>query len=284
MMHMAKPILILLSGLLMASLHTGCFWVTTKHEGEKLRKDLNQLETRLTAKEEDLQGKIQQLQQVLDEATQLLKRNSADLGADFEALSEQMRVLQGLVTEAKGQAEDIRNEVVALQKSMENDREVLAKRLESMEQRIAELEEKSKQPDIPQSAKDLYAEGKAAFEAGDYGKARHLFKQMVVRFPGDERADDAQYYRGEAYYREKDYDNAIRELQKAFDNYKDSSLADDALYRAGEAAQELRRCSEARAYFGLLRQKYPRSSLARKAKDKDRELKRDAKDKKKCTS
>jgi tol-pal system protein YbgF len=274
----------LLSGVLLASLHTGCFWVTTKHEGDKLRKDLNQVETRLATKEEDLQGKIQQLQKVLDEATQLLKRNSADLGADFEALSEQMRVLQGLVAEAKSQAESVRSEVVALQKSMENDREVLAKRLESMEQRIAELEEKSKKPDVPQSASALYSEGKAAFAGGDYGKARHLFKQMVVRFPGHDRADDAQYYRGEAYFREKDYDNAIRELQKAFDNYKDSSLADDALFRAGEAAHALRRCSEARAYFGLLRQKYPRSSLVKKAKDKDRELKRDAKNNKKCTS
>jgi tol-pal system protein YbgF len=284
MMHMAKPIPILMTGLLTALLQTGCFWVTTKHEGQKLRADVIQLETRLTTREESLQGKIQELERVLGEATQLLKRNSADLGADFESLSEQVRVLQGLVTAAKNHAEEVRKEVVALQKSVDNDREVLARRLESLEQRIAELEGQARQPATPQSPNELYAEGKAAFDAGDSARARSLFQQMVTRFPSHDRADDAQYYRGETYFREKDYDSAIREFQKVFDKYKDSSLADDALFRAGEAAQALRRCSEARAYFGLLRQKYPKSSLDKKAQDKDKELKRDAKNKAKCTS
>jgi tol-pal system protein YbgF len=283
MMHMAKPISILMSGLLMALLQTGCFWVTTKHEGQTLRKDMTQLETRLTTKEESLQSKVDELQRVLDEATQLLKRNSADLGADLESLSEQVRVLQGLVTAAKTYAEEVRKEVVALQKSVENDREVMARRLESLEQRMADVETKAR-PAAPQSASELWAEGKAAFDAGDSSKARSLFQQLVTRFPSHDRADDAQYYRGESYYREKDYDSAIREFQRVFDKYKDSALADDALFRAGEAAQTLRRCSEARAYFGLLRQKYPKSSLDKKAQDKDKELKRDAKNKAKCTS
>jgi tol-pal system protein YbgF len=281
---MAKPNPILMTCLLMALLQTGCFWVTTKHEGQTLRKDMNQLETRLTTKEESLQGKIQELQRVLDEATQLLKRNSADLGADLESMAEQVRVLQGLVTAAKNYAEDVRKEIVALQKTVDNDREVMSKRLESLEQRMAEVEGRAKQPATPQSPSALYTQGKAAFDAGDAGKARALFQQMVTRFPGHDRADDAQYYRGEAYYRQKDYDSAIREFQKVFDKYKDSSLADDALFRAGEAAQALRRCSEARAYFGLLRQKYPRSSLIKKAQSKDKVLKRDAKNKSKCTS
>jgi tol-pal system protein YbgF len=282
MMHMAKPIPIVMTGLVLA-LQTGCFWVTTKHEGQTLRKDMTQLETRLTTKEESLQSKVDELQRVLDEATQLLKRNSADLGADLESLSEQVRVLQGLVTAAKNYADEVRKEVIALQKSVENDREVMTRRFESLEQRMADVETKAR-PAAPQSASELWAEGKAAFDAGDSSKARSLFQQLVTRFPSHDRADDAQYYRGESYYREKDYDSAIREFQRVFDKYKDSALADDALFRAGEAAQALRRCSEARAYFGLLRQKYPKSSLDKKAQDKDKELKRDAKNKAKCTS
>ena len=69
-----------------------------------------------------------------------------------------------------------------------------------------------------------------------------------------------------------------------FDKYPDSSLADDALYRAGEAASALKNCTEARAYFGLVKQKYPKSTLVKKAGDKDKELKSASKDKKKCTS
>ena len=54
--------------------------------------------------------------------------------------------------------------------------------------------------------------------------------------------------------------------------------------RAGEVAESLKWCTDARAYFGLLRQKYPKSSLARKAKAKDRTLKKNARNKKKCQS
>jgi TolA-binding protein len=69
-----------------------------------------------------------------------------------------------------------------------------------------------------------------------------------------------------------------------FDKYADSSLADDALFRAGEAAEKLKNCTEARAYFGLIKSKYPKSNLAKKAGEKDKALKSAAKDKKKCTS
>lgn len=283
MKPMARSISMLLAGVLLASLPTGCFWVTTKHEGEVLRRDVNALNKRVQTKESDLEGKINQLEAVLEEATQVLKRNSADLGADFELLSEQVRTLQGLLTTAKNYTDEVREEVVTLKQTVDNDREVMAKRLESLEQRLAELEEKAKEPP-PKPPDQLYDEGKAAFDAGDYSTARKLFKQLVVHHPTHKRADDAQFYRGESYFRDKDYDGAIREFQKAFDKYKTSPIADNALFRAGEAAQRLQRCSEARAYFGLLRQKYPRSTLAKKARAKDRQLKRDAKNRRKCAN
>ena len=77
---------------------------------------------------------------------------------------------------------------------------------------------------------------------------------------------------------------AIREFQKVYDKFADSSLADDALFRAGESAENLKNCTEARAYFALIVEKYPKSSLVKKAKDKDAALKAAAKNKAKCTS
>lgn len=266
------------------SLSTGCFWVTTKHEGKKLRADVQTLETRVTTKEGNLETKIQELQSVLDEATKVLRRNSADLGADFDSIKQQMRTVDGLIAAAKIATEGVSKDVQALKQTMDNDREVLAKRLESMEERLQVLETNAKKPAQPTSPGELYASAKSAFDDGEYDKARKLFKQMVVRFPGHSRADDSQYYRGEAYFKRKDYDAAIREFQKVFDKYRTSTFADDALFRAGEAAQKLKRCSEARAYFGLLRQQFSSSSLYKKAKSKDRQLKKDAKNKRRCTS
>ena len=273
-------IAVLLSALMSTS---GCFWMTTKREGQQLRKDIDAMDTRLEERESDLQAKIQQLEQVLDEATRVLKRNSADLGADVEAMAQDIRSVQGLITEATHQAGQIRTDMQALEQTIANDREVMDKRLASLEERLAVIEQKASQP-IAESADELYTQGKKAFEGADYAQARTLFRHLIIKYPGHERADDAQYYRGEAYFREKDYEAAIRELQKVFDKYAESALADDALFRAGEAAEALKRCSEARVYFGLLRQKYSKSSLSGKARAKDRALKRDLKNRRKCLS
>lgn len=280
----AKQCSVLLFGAALVTLAvgtSGCFWVTTKREGEKLRADVTSIDARLAKREDDLEGKIQQLERVLAEATEVLRRNSADLGADVEELATELRRVEGIVAEAARQAEEVRAEAQAMKAAIEKERTALDQRFVALEERLAAIEAKAAQP---QSADDLYTQGKAAFDGGDSARAQTLFQQLVTRFPGHERADDAQHHRGEAYYREKDYASAIREFQKVFDKYPTSTLADDALFRAGEAAQALLRCSEARAYFGLLRQKYPESSLVKKSKDKDAELKRDLKNTKKCLS
>jgi tol-pal system protein YbgF len=262
----------LAAALVAATAAPGCFWATTKSEGKALRKDVDELDARVAKKEESLDGKIDQLKAILDEATKLLKRNSAGLGADLQAMQDEQRVLRGLVTAAKTYADEIKASV-----DSHNDRLTL------LEQRIATLEGKAATPP-PASADELWNQGRTAFEASRHEEAREIFKRLAVQFPQHDRADDAQYFRGESHFGQKDYEAAIREYQKVFDKYADSALADDALFRAGEAAQLLKNCTEARAYFGLLRQKYPKSNLVKKAGDKDKDIKADAKNKAKCAS
>ncbi|HWN71077.1 MAG TPA: tetratricopeptide repeat protein [Haliangium sp.] len=270
-----------LVGALLAASTSGCFWVTTKREGEMLRADVKAIDERLAKREDDLEGKIQQLERVLAEATEVLRRNSADLGADVQELEQEIRKVQGLVSEAAGHADDVRAEVKALKDSHDKERAALEQRFTALEDRLAALEAQAAQPQTPEA---MFTAAKAAYDGGDYAKAESLFRQLVTRYPGHDHADDSQYHRGEAYFRQKDYSAAIRELQKVYDKYPTSPLADDALFRAGEAAQALLRCTEARAYFGLIRQKYADSPLAKKSKDKDAEIKKDLKNSKKCAS
>jgi len=132
------------------------------------------------------------------------------------------------------------------------------------------------------SAAELWSEAQAAMKGGRHEDARNALRQLLVKYPGDEKADDAQLARGESYYREKKFQESLGEFQRVFEKYPDSSLADDSAFRAGEAAEQLKWCTDARAYFGLLVQRWPRSDLIKKAKAKDADLKKAAKDKKKC--
>ncbi|MGE3763744.1 MAG: tol-pal system YbgF family protein, partial [Kofleriaceae bacterium] len=76
----------------------------------------------------------------------------------------------------------------------------------------------------------------------------------------------------------------IAAYQVVADKYKDSQLADDALYFAAVAAQQLKNCTEARAYLGLIKQKYGRSNVAKASSTLDAQLKKDARNKAKCSS
>src|SRR5262245_16301249 len=87
---------------------SGCFWVTTKSEGEQLRKDLTLVQSRLDAKEKKLDDQIAQLQQVLEDATRVLKRNSADIGADVEQLRTDVRTANGLVAAINNNINDLK--------------------------------------------------------------------------------------------------------------------------------------------------------------------------------
>jgi TolA-binding protein len=252
---------------------SGCFWTTTKSEGQAMRRDIDTLQSKISDKEKVLDGQIGELKQVLDDATKILKRNSADLGADVDKLRDDIRVATGLVTA-------VGNEMATLREQVAKDSE----RIAAMDARLGALEAKAPNPANPGTPDEIWTLGKTAFEAQRWVEAHDLFKKLVVSFPTHVRAPDAQYFRAEALLKKGDVDGAIGEYQKLVDKYGDSQLADDALYRAGEAAYSLKNCTEARAYYGLLKQKYAKSTLIKQAEAKDKEIKGALKNKAKCTS
>ncbi len=250
-----------------------CFWVTTKHEGKTLRRDVDRINEVVTKQEDNLGSSVNKLKSTLDEASKLLARNSADLGAQFDELENENARLTGLVMEAKRYA----NQVYT-------DMQTFEKRIETLESRLAAVEGKAFEAPKVQSATELYDLGMQAFRANDYNKSRELFRKLVIKYPGHEKADDAQFHRGQAYFVQKDYKSALEEFQAVFDKFPQSSLADDSIFRAGESAEKLKWCTDARAYYGLLRQKYPKSDMADKAKKKGISLKKNAKKKSICQS
>jgi len=256
-------------------LGSGCFWVTTKSEGDQLRKDLSLVQGRLDAKEKTLDDQIAQLQKVLENATKVLKRNSADIGADVDSLRNDVRAANGLVT-------TVNNSINELKQSFDTYRKGSDARLDAIEQRVTQIE--SGKATASSSPEELWKLGTAAFEAARYNDAIDVFKRLAQTYPTHERADDAVYFRGQAYSNLKDWDHAIGVYQQLYDKYPDSALADDGLYFAALAAAQLKNCTEARTYLGLIKQKYPKSNVTKQADELDKTLKKDLKSKAKCSS
>lgn len=261
--------------LLLGTLSSGCFWVTTKSEGEQLRKELGAVQSRLDAKEKVLDDQIAQLQKVLEDATRVLKRNSADIGADVDALRGEVRTANGLVTA-------VNNSINELKQSVDTYRKGNDARLDGVEQRVAQIE--SGKATASSSPEELWKLGSTAFEAARYNDAIDAFKRLAQTYPTHVRADDAVYFRGQAYTNLKDWDHAIGVYQQLYEKYPDSDLADDGLYFAALAAQQLKNCTEARTYLSLLKQKYAKSNVTKQADELDKALKKDLKNKAKCSA
>jgi len=264
---------------LLATAATGCFWVTTKAEGKALQKDVTHLKSTVGTQQGKIDAKMVELQKVLDSATELLARNTANIGDDVKGLENDLRHMRGLLNEVKSYTDELKSKNAALTARLEERQKYIDNKLADMDQRLMILENKTAGPQTPE---ELYRAGKAAMAKKDYETARRYFKNLVLRHSMHSLADDAQYLRGETYMREKHYDAAIAEFQKIFDKYPTGDMADDAFYRAGQAAEALKSCTEARAYYGALRSKYPRSSLAKKAHSCDRYLAKHARNKKVC--
>src|SRR4051812_13476869 len=184
----AAPLARLALSMTLSTLGTGCFWVTTKSEGEQLRKDLTLVQGKLDTKEKTLDDQIGQLQKVLEDATKLLKRNSADIGADVESLRTDVRTANGLVTA-------VNNSINELKLAMETYRKGNDARLDAIEQRVVQIE--SGKATASSTPEELWKLGSAAFEAARYNDAIDVFKRLTQTFPTHERADDAMYFRGQ---------------------------------------------------------------------------------------
>jgi TolA-binding protein len=257
-----------LAAIILCVVTSGCFWVTTKSEGQKLR-------DRLDKKEQALDEQIAQLKKVLDDATRLLKRNSADLGADVESLRTDLQRAKELATSMSTSVTEVKTAFEAYKKSHDA-------RLDSLEQRLAQLE--SGKPSANTSPEDLWKLANDAYGAQRYNDAVELFKRLTASFPTHDKADDALYMRGQCYGALKEWEKAIAAYQLLLDKYPDGQLTDDGMYNAALAAVQLKQCGEARTYLGIIKSKFPKSNVTKQATDLDTQLKKDAKNKAKCAS
>ncbi|MFH0902783.1 MAG: outer membrane protein assembly factor BamD [Pseudomonadota bacterium] len=254
-----------------------------------MRADIDDLESRVAHQEESLEKKVAKLDESLEKATKLLARNSADLGAEVQTLSSEMASLVG-------QIETLRREKEAAQAELASLREEYEKRLDVLEKAArapatASSSAGSGTPAAATTAGETPFDKNAVFDAayrklqeGKYEEARRDFRLFLQRAAKDERADDAQYYVGQSYYLQKELEKSIAEFQRVIDAHRDGDMVDDAFYAAAVAAADMRWCTDARAYLGVLVQKYPDSPLVKPAKKKLYYLKKNAKNAEACQS
>ena len=255
-------------------------------DGDKLRAELNehtahirkleqaqtdQLEQAKQA-ETKAQKSIDELEGVIERATTVVQRNSADVTVQVSELQTKLAVVEGRMAELQFAIEELKKGAAASatassQGSSSGGSSAAAATAESQ---------------IPSDKNEHYAAAYRAYSDRDFTKARTLFRAYIDKYKSDAQADNAQYWIGASYLVENRPATALAELRKVIENFRGGDAVDESLLDMAEAFYRLKACSDARTTLDTLIKTQPNSPLADKAKQKLKDMRKLPKDY--CTS
>jgi TolA-binding protein len=257
----------------------GC---VTAGEGDRMRADIGQLNKRLEAMEvrdKDITEKVIQLRKVLDEATALLGRNSADLGAKVAKNEADLAAMNGKIEEAKYLVGELQKQVnLATTKvaGMEQTQQMLQNTQQRIVDRVA--------PTMPEDKDSLWQESQRRLAEGQREEARRFLRTFIQRFPSDPRAPQAQLQIGVTFVQELKHSNAVAEFSNLIQRFPRSPEVPEAMWQLAESFVVLKFCGDAKAMYLDLAKRYPKSPRAALVKGRLREIQKIARNKEKCTS
>lgn len=257
---------------LLLVLGAGC---VTSGQGRKMQTDIANLRDRIDVVERrdaEINEQVGRLRKVLDQATSLLARNSADVGAKTAKNESDIAMLTGHIEEAK-------HLLAELQKKVNDD----GARLAGLEQTQNKIVDRVA-PNLPEDKEALWREAQSRFNGGMRDDARRFFRSFVLRFPQDPRAPAAQVFIGRSFAVEGKHTQSAAEYQKVLEGYPRAAEVPEAMWLLAESFIELKFCSDARVLLQDITKRYPKSNRANDVKQKLRELQKIARDKKFCTS
>lgn len=113
----------------------------------------------------------------------------------------------------------------------------------------------------------MYQAAYSDVAAGRYDLARQAFEEYLRQFPDTEVSDNAKYWIGECYYAQGDFATAVAAFEEVPKRYPDGDKVPAALLKSGITHARLKNIDEARRYYRLVIDKYPRSAEAARAKE-----------------
>jgi TolA-binding protein len=234
--------------------------VTTK-EGEKMQADIADLRLRLDdidKRDQQYKEQVVRLRKVLDEATALLTRNSADVGAKAAKAEQDIAALQGRM-------EEISHAMELQTRQAADDRNRLETRLAGLEQTQTKIVDKVA-PVMPDDKEQLWQQAGQRLSSGQRDEGRRFYRVFIQRFPQDPRAAQAYLAIGMSFVQESKYPNAAAEFQKVLDVYPRAPEVPEAMWQLSLAFVQLHFCTDARSLLGDLVKRYPKSSRAADAR------------------
>lgn len=207
---------------------------------------------------ENLRKELQQVNGRLEEIDYLLNRKLAQFEADGSNRQERLEKLSLSVAKSERQISELEQYLNIEGKATPKP--------------VVPAPVASEKGSAAPTAKDLYTNGRQAFDKGKMDESRQLFLSLIKNFPKSDYADNAQFWVAESYYREKWYERAILEYQTVIEKYPKGNKVPAAKHKQGMAFLKIGDKANARIILNDLIKKHPKSSEAKIAAQKLKEF------------
>lgn len=252
---------------MLALMMNGCFFFTSRDDGEQLKQEVQHLQDRLS-QVEDYSGETRQeleemiaraqeqvgnLNETLNKATRVLARNSADFGTEMEKLKKD-------ILSSQGAAAEFAHELEQMKQSIErNEQKVVEFAL------AAGLDMPIDESRVPKEAIDHFNMIKDSFAKGRFGEVRSLSSVYQDRYPKSRNLDEVQLYIGKSYVAQNRFAKALGALRRLVDLYPKSEHMPETLYEMANSFYHLGDCTDARILVETIVSRYKSSPFSNKA-------------------
>lgn len=125
------------------------------------------------------------------------------------------------------------------------------------------------------SFQDEYDIAFAHLRAGRFDVSARAFEDFIQSYPNNELTDNAYYWLGESYYVKRQYPQALSAFQSLTSRFSNSDKAPDSWLKIGYSYYEMGDLVKADENLQFVIDSYPNTSIARLAKNRLLQLRRD---------
>ena len=228
-------------------------------EDDEARKAILELRGKVQANEDIANKRADQLNSLIQDQIQPLRRSVLDLNAQIDALRAEIAKLRGA-------NEQLARDLADTQRKLTDQSQSVDARLKPLEPQKVNLDGREFQ--VTPEERSQYEAAIGLVRRGDFAEAVAALNAFLKRFTASGYADSVRFWLGNAQYGKRDYRDAIATFKAFIAGNPDHPRAGEALLALANCQIELKDNKSARRSLEDLIRAYPGTEAAQAGKER----------------
>ncbi len=228
-------------------------------EDDEARRAILELRTKIQANEDASKRNFEQINTLIQEQLQPLRRSMLDLNSQID-------VLRAEVAKLRGTNEQLARDLADTQRKLVDQTQSVDARLKPLEPQKVALDGREFQ--VNPDERSQYEAAIGLVRRGDFAEAVSALNAFLKRYPASGYTDSVRFWLGNAQYGKRDYRDAIATFKAFLSGNADHPRAGEAMLAMANCQIELKDNKSARRTLDDLVKAYPGTEAAQAAKER----------------